>query len=130
MTQTATNKMTPTESSSLTNCQIQIRESVELLSRTLEQPIPADQRESLEADICLASRSAYFDFYTWIVLHGEIDKSAETELDQLFQRALALLQPGRFLDSVRERYKEFRTKCQHVRSGFSTVSSMSSHRVQ
>jgi hypothetical protein len=58
------------------------------------------------------------------VLHGEIDGPAETELDNLFQQALKILRPGQFRDSVQERYKEFRAKCRHVRSGgFSTVSS-------
>ena len=101
----------------LTDCQEQIestmaelRKTLELAARMTDGP-PDEQRESLEADICLASRSAYFDFYTWSVLHDEIDAPAEAELDQLFQNALAVMQPGKFKVSVQSRYDEFKETC-------------------
>jgi hypothetical protein len=84
------------------------------------------ERESLEADICLASRSAYFDFYTWVVLNGKIDSPAERELDELFQRSLAVMQPGQFKDSVQLRFKEFKDKCAAVRDGITNSTAASS----
>ncbi len=117
-------KMSPTDPATLTECQKQIRAPIELLHDILDgipnslESVPVDQREFLEADLCLASRSAYFDFYTWVVLHGEIDTAAERELDSLFQQALAVLsRAGQYRDSVEQRYKEFKAKCRQVRTG-------------
>jgi hypothetical protein len=108
----------------LTACQAQIEPVLAHLRQTLDdsarlaETALEEQRESLEADICLATRSAYFDFYTWVVLNGVIDPPAERELNDLFLRSLALMHPGRFKDSVQSRYEEFKTKCKRVHDGF------------
>ena len=123
MTKPTNNNMNESNRQQLTNCQEQIESAMAELRKTLDDAsrvtgeTPADQREYLEADICLASRSAHFDFYTWVVLHGEIDVPAEAELDQLFQRALAMMRPGRFKDSVHSRYDEFKEECARVTAG-------------
>jgi hypothetical protein len=115
----------------LTNCQLQMKDVIDHLRKTLEtaaghkDEILKEQRESLDADICLASRSAYFDFYTWVVLHGEIDEPAARELDELFQVALALMQPGDFKNSVQARYDEFTAKCNGIRTGVNSPNASS-----
>lgn len=107
----------------LTKCQVQTKEVMDRLRKTLEVAATAhhvmtvEQRESVEADVCLASRSAYFDFYTWVVLHGEIDEAAARDLDELFLKALGLMQPGEFRNSVQTRYDEFKAKCNGIRQG-------------
>jgi len=105
--------MNPTPS----DCQKQIKEVTEHLRYVLDHKISAGEPESWEADICLATRSAYFDFYTWVVLNGMVDEPAERDLDELFRRSLALMEPGQFKDSVKNRYKEFKALCEHVRDG-------------
>src|SRR5262245_16625644 len=47
------------------------------------------RREVAEGDVCLASRSAYFDFYTWVVIHGEGDAAVEGDLQEMFEQSLA-----------------------------------------
>ena len=76
--------MDSTQSSQeLTPCQKQIKEAVADLRKTLERasclpPTVSDQeREGADQDIALSSRSAYFDFYTWVILNDSIDESAE-----------------------------------------------------
>jgi hypothetical protein len=106
----------------MTDCQKQIENAMAELRQALEHAarlgdtVSSDVRESVEADICLTSRSADFDFYTWVVLHGEIDGPAEAELDALFLKALAVMGAGRFRDSVETRYKGFKDYCAEVRA--------------
>ncbi len=119
MTETKVNKMNDTNRHRLTDCQKQIEPMMAELRDILasaEQQVNStvEHKESQAADICLASRSAYFDFYTWVVLHGTIDAPAQKELDQLFQRSLAVIEPGRFKISVASRYKDFKRKCDSV----------------
>jgi hypothetical protein len=107
----------------LTNCQLKMADSVQELRATLqtiESIGPAKfemERETHEADICLGSRSAYFDFYTWVVLHDEIDGPAQKELDELFRRSLQHLKIPEFRSAVKSRYKEFQNKCKSVLEG-------------
>jgi hypothetical protein len=118
MNETMNNKAPMTR----TKCQVQIEEAVAELrtaiasAEVLSDPAP-DQRKEFETDICLASRSAYFDFYTWLVIHGEVDSAAEHELEGLFQRAMKVLHEGPYLDSVRDRHRDFRRECTCVRDG-------------
>jgi hypothetical protein len=85
-------------------------------ARALRNPTDAE-RESVEADICLTSRSAYFDFYTWLVHHGEVDPVAEAELGGLFQEALGIMKHPGFRDSVDARHREFLQVCNRAKSG-------------
>jgi hypothetical protein len=107
----------------LTPCQEHIEEAMVELRQALTSldKLPHgssdNERKSLEADICLASRSAYFGFYTWVVLNSEIDEPAAQELDECFQRALNAMQPGEFRTSVEERYQDFKQQCDRVRGG-------------
>lgn len=84
-------------------------------AESLTDDASEEQRASAEADLCLASRSAYFDLYTTIVLFGTVDPLAERELDDLFRRALNVMRPGAFRESVQNRHDEFREECQRVR---------------
>ncbi len=115
--------MNATSHSQPTACQKQIEPTMAELRNALRAgsrltaQTPPEERDSVEQDICLASRSAYFDFYTWVVLNGEIDGPAEAELEESFKKALAVMQPGKFRDSVRDRHKEFNEQCARVQSG-------------
>ena len=125
MAEKSTNAMSEHTPDSLTDCQRQIEAAVAELRAALAEnealtaPTP-EQRESSEANVCLASRSACFDFYTWLVLHRQVDEAAERDLDGLLRRALAVMEPGRFKKSVQARYVDFKRECQHVRSGSSS----------
>lgn len=124
MTEPTGDKLNETDSQQLSSCQTRIKpvaEKLRLLLRDaperMRRATSPDERQSLEADICLASRSAYFDFYTWVVLNGTIDEPAKGDLDGLFQAALGAMQPGQFMDSVNSRYKEFKDLCSRVETG-------------
>lgn len=75
------------------------------------------QRESAECDVCLASRSCFFDFHTWTVIHGELDPWAEKELAQLFQHSVEALHLPDYKKSVELRRKEFLKLCRMVKAG-------------
>jgi hypothetical protein len=116
--------MNDSKTATLTDCQRQIEAAVTELRRALERAAQCPgsteaDRETTEADLCLASRSAYFDFYTWLVLHDVVDEPAERDLDELFRRTLELMKSGRFRKSVQARFNDFRKECEHVRSGSS-----------
>ncbi len=78
-------------------------------------PETSDQRENFEASICLATRSAFFDFNTWVVLNGAIDDDGEKELSELLQQAYNRLSIAKFSDSVKRRQEELKLKCRQVR---------------
>ncbi len=109
----------------LSDCQKQMEAVLAELRRALAgasgltEEAPAEQRELIESDLCLASRSAYFDFYTWVVLHETIDEPAERELHTLFQQTLAAMRDGRYKESVQKRYEEFAEECRRVRESSS-----------
>jgi hypothetical protein len=120
--------MNDSKQGQLTACQQQIESAMAELRKILAEAgnraeISEEDRRSLDADICLASRSAYFDFYTWLILHSTVDPPAAKELDQLFCRALEWMQPGEFRDSVRSRYQDFQLKCDAVGRGILQPSS-------
>lgn len=108
----------------LSKCQQGMRPAVDELRAALQvaegwsdtEPSMAE-RDSVEADICLGTRSAYFDFYTWVVVNSAIDDFAEQELAELFDRAIKAMKEGKFKSSVEKRYKEFEKRCQQVRNG-------------
>src|SRR5262245_45246389 len=91
-----------------------LRETLDNAASLTDQA-SVEQRESAEADLCLASRSAYFDLYTTIVLFGKIEPEAEREMDRLFQQSLKVMRSGSFRESVQSRYDEFREECRRVR---------------
>lgn len=116
----AKKKVPATKSRKLSACQEQIQDAMAELRKALASVgnlKPKADRESVEADLCLASRSAYFDFYTWLVIHGTVDVPAEQDLNELFQRSIELMAEGRFKKSVQSRYKDFKKECEHVRGG-------------
>jgi hypothetical protein len=80
------------------------------------------ERERAESNLCLASRSAYFDFYTWVVLHGKTDELAKDTISSLLTQSLAVMQLPTFKDSVAERYDDFRQVCDKVDGGESAAS--------
>jgi len=110
----------------LTACQKQMQDVMRKARSVLDSaPNPAklispEERESWEADVCLATRSAYFDFYTWVAIHGDIDEDARQDIDELFENSLSMMkermntekdaEPGEFLESVQNRYEEFKAK--------------------
>ena len=122
MTQPADKNSNPTHRGQAADFEVQ-RDSIlaelrNYLDQARQHPnLTSEERDSLETDICLASRSAYFDFYTGLVLSGEIDKAAQEELDRLFLRALDVMRIDKFKSSVQSRYDEFRMKCDQARAG-------------
>lgn len=78
----------------------------------LTDDLSADDRESVAADICLASRSAYSDFFTATILSRKIDTMKKETLDRLFQNALDTMPDGNYKSSVSDRYGEFQDFCE------------------
>ena len=107
----------------MNSCQLHIQESVERLKSALDRYPEVieegdDAREEVDAEICLTSRSAYFDFYTWIVLNDRLEEEAVKTLANLFERALDVMKKGgKFRASVQERFDEFNSKCGRLRQG-------------
>lgn len=90
-------------------------------------PEASDKREDFEASICLATRSAFFDFNTWVVLYGVIDDDGAKELRELLERAHQHLTIAKFSDSVKRRLEELELKCRQVREQHSTSCHSSSN---
>jgi hypothetical protein len=103
-----------------TECQLQIEEAMAEFRDALavaesHKAATDEERDRFETKVCLGCRSAYFDFFTWLALHGEVDKPAERELEGLFRRAFAVMRENsRYLKSVRDRYDDFRSECKRV----------------
>src|SRR5690242_13925177 len=108
MTQPDDNPMNETGAHPTIDCRTHMTPVMTELRKTVAEaaarvaPIASEVRRRQEADLCLATRSAYFDFYTWLVIHGTIEDDITTELDQLFRSALAWMEPGEFRESVEE----------------------------
>lgn len=82
----------------------------------LTDDLSVDDRESVAADICLASRSAYLDFFTAVTINRKIDALTKETLDGLFLRALATMPDGIYKSSLTHRHEEFQDFCEK-RSG-------------
>ncbi|MGL6075296.1 MAG: hypothetical protein ACRC8S_14150 [Fimbriiglobus sp.] len=106
----------------ITPCMERIAPVVAEYERALEAARQGGaDRNALEADICLASRSIYGRFKTWVQFYSVIDSDAEKVLDELFQQSLDVLNPnGNFYDIVSDRYERFKSKCELVREGHMT----------
>ena len=72
---------------------------------------------AFDMDMCLATRSLYFAFYTWVILHGKIDQAAEEDLHKIFAAAMGGMNDNEYRDSVEKRFREFQNKCHSVRKG-------------
>ena len=92
------------------------------VARNLAANCAADVRDNAECDLCLASRSAYFDFYTWVVIHGEIDPWAKRVLGDLLRQSIAILRLEKYRGSLQLRYQDFEEVCGNVEEGFSVAS--------
>lgn len=88
----------------------------------LKETSSKEERESREADACLSSRSAYFDLYSWIIVHGTVDPHVERTLDQVFQDALKVMRSETYKPHVQRRYEECKEVCERTRQAISDIS--------
>jgi hypothetical protein len=100
-------------------CMERIESAVMELRRSIEAvQSQVGDRDSLEADVCLATRSAYFRFKTWVILNETIDPEARDVLDGLFHKALNVLEhQGTYYKPVQQRHERFLRKCRNVEAG-------------
>ena len=90
--------------------------------RALSEDCSETERDLAECDLCLASRGAYFDFYTWVVIHSEIDEWAKRVLGELLKESVDVLRIKKYQASVKIRYHEFKNVCKRVENGESVAS--------
>lgn len=103
-----------------TDCQMHIADSVNRFRDALamyRDGLSEDRMNEIDMEVCLTSRSAYFDFYSWMILHEDVDDAAVSELTPLFERALNEMGEGVFKNSVAERFEEFLSTCKKGREG-------------
>lgn len=80
-------------------------------ARWLTSESTEHDRIDLEQDICLASRSAYFDVYTVGTIDGIVDANAERMLNCMFDQALTVMQDGKWKCIIEDRREEFQDFC-------------------
>ena len=102
-----------------------IRELADKLAVVRLLPDDPTLREEAECNLCLASRSAYFMFYTWVVIHSEVDEQVEQTLDRLFAESVHLLRSETYKGSVAQRYEDFKSVCENL-AGEGLIDSVSS----
>ncbi len=81
---------------------------------------PPGERRTAEADVCLTSRSAYLDYFTWVVIRGSGDEGVERDIDTLFRQSLEVLTDRKLKGSVGERYDDFQHLQERARTGRSS----------
>jgi hypothetical protein len=100
------------ENSARLNLQPHLTKFQLAVTRQIESP-----SEESEKQLCLTSRSAYFAFFDWAVLHDQVDPVIEDELRNLFREAVAVMRVDRFKESVKERYKDLELLYERMHSG-------------
>jgi hypothetical protein len=99
-------------------CRLKLSPYVDGFRRAIDVVERSDEsNEDAENQLCLASRSAYFVFFDWAVLHEEIDPWAKEELTKLFERALQCMKIPLYSDSVRSRFTDLKNVCKRVSEG-------------
>ena len=88
--------------------------------RSLSVQASAEDRIQAEIDVCLLSRSAYFEFYSWTLMNGIVDDAAEQELDRLFLESIAACRGNQYIESLGNRYDEFKDFCQEKKQEVET----------
>ena len=114
------NMINNNETSERSDCQMHIGESVKRFRTALgryREGLSDSEMNDIDMEVCLTSRSAYFDFYSWMVMHEVVDDAAVQELTPLFERAVNEMGEGTFKDSVKERFEEFKSTCKKARDG-------------
>ncbi|MEQ1825455.1 MAG: hypothetical protein ABL921_05890 [Pirellula sp.] len=65
---------------------------------------------------CLESRSVYFVFFDWTIIHEEYDDDVVTEMRDLFARALCAMTINRYRESVEDRCRDFERICERIKN--------------
>ena len=73
--------------------------------------VGSQKEQDFAAELCLASRSAYFDYFVKVTVSGEKHAQGEEQLDQLFRQSIGVMREGDFRAAVRARYEDFLAFC-------------------
>ncbi|MFO0939744.1 MAG: hypothetical protein U0930_03155 [Pirellulales bacterium] len=101
----------------LTACQQRIASPLQKARQVLASAAQYPERQALDMDLCLATRSLYFAFYSWVILNEKIDDAAEADVKGVLNQAIEVMGENVYRDSVCKRIQEFESKCQSVRDG-------------
>ncbi len=86
------------------------REAIAVAAALSADAMPEDRVEP-DADICLTSRSAFYELFTIGVTQQTLSKDDERDLDESFREALRLVHTQTFREPIVSRYKDFLRFC-------------------
>jgi hypothetical protein len=98
-----------------TPCLLALSPAIRDFQEALAQVESSPGNELFENRLCLTSRTAYFHFFEWAVLHDEIDDNVAQTLSSFFERSLQTMQVTMYRDSVASRFEDLKAVCERVR---------------
>jgi phosphoenolpyruvate-protein kinase (PTS system EI component) len=80
-------------------------------AKAFDRELTTDDRTSLAMHMCLASRSAYFNFYATVLMTDVIDPDHRVALEQLCKESMNVMFDGVYKDVMAGRLQDLQDLC-------------------